>query len=98
MVPRRRWGDQDRALLLDAPEGQRPREYAETARTAVDTFKPLTVFMRVRVDGGALTVGGDPGGSSGAAHALAGAVKSLRLWTGAMNAHYVMQHVLPEPQ
>jgi hypothetical protein len=47
---------------------------------------------------GALTVGGDPGGSSGAAHALAGAVKSLRLWTGAMNAHYVMQHVLPAPQ
>ncbi|AOT58908.1 MULTISPECIES: LamG domain-containing protein [Streptomyces] len=41
--PFARGGDQDRALLLDTPEGLRPREYAETARPALDTSKPFTV-------------------------------------------------------
>ncbi|MFJ6995357.1 LamG domain-containing protein [Streptomyces sp. NPDC003090] len=41
--PLARAGAQDRALLLDTPEGQRPHEYAETARPVVDTSKPFTV-------------------------------------------------------
>ncbi|MEU3447171.1 LamG domain-containing protein [Streptomyces thermolilacinus] len=41
--PLARAGEQDRALLLDTPDGQRPREYAETAGPVLDTSKPFTV-------------------------------------------------------
>lgn len=49
--PLARAGAQDRALLLDTPEGQRPREYAETARPVVDTSKPFTVSAWVYLTG-----------------------------------------------
>lgn len=55
-----------------------------------------TDLMDAQQGTSALTVGGDASGGAATAHALPGAVKTLRVWTGAITAAYIHQYVMPQ--
>jgi hypothetical protein len=50
----------------------------------------------VQQGGGVLAAGGDARGGAAAEHALPGALKSVRVWTGALTADDLWRHVLPQ--